>query len=149
MATDTSIDHEYLPIDGLPSFTSAMATLAFGKESPALAEKRVSDDQSLYFSSEIVALRVLSTRISHQRPNNRISLHQMLRPFVASTLHPHIIISKPQVVSCQSLSGTGGLRVVGEFLGRFYPQSKTILVPAPTWGMWIGIELMNCALQLE
>jgi aspartate aminotransferase len=41
MATDTSIDHEYLPIDGLASYTSAMATLAFGKESQALAEKRV------------------------------------------------------------------------------------------------------------
>ena len=41
MAKDTTIDHEYLPIDGLASFNTAMATLAFGPDSKALAEKRV------------------------------------------------------------------------------------------------------------
>ena len=34
----------------------------------------------------------------------------------------------------QSLSGTGALRLGGEFLRRFYPGNKTILMPTPTWG---------------
>lgn len=38
---NAGLDHEYLPIDGMPSFNSAMALLALGKDSKALAEKRV------------------------------------------------------------------------------------------------------------
>jgi aspartate aminotransferase, mitochondrial len=38
------------------------------------------------------------------------------------------------MVITQSISGTGALRIGGTFLGRFYPHTKTIYVPTPTWG---------------
>lgn len=34
----------------------------------------------------------------------------------------------------QSLSGTGGLRVGGAFLQRFFPTHKVIYLPTPSWG---------------
>ncbi|RHZ54740.1 hypothetical protein Glove_423g19 [Diversispora epigaea] len=34
----------------------------------------------------------------------------------------------------QTISGTGGLRVGGVFLNRFYSHNKTIYLPTPTWG---------------
>jgi aspartate/tyrosine/aromatic aminotransferase len=74
---DPAGNHEYLPIGGLPEFCRAAAELAYGKDSPALAEGRIA--------------------------------------------------------ILQSLSGTGSLRVGGEFLSRFYPNSKIIYVPDPTW----------------
>jgi len=45
----------------------------------------------------------------------------------------------PQVAITQSLSGTGALRIAGAFLARHYPHSKTIYLPAPTWGNHIPI----------
>lgn len=38
-----------------------------------------------------------------------------------------------RIVTAQTLSGTGSLRVAAEFLANFYPN-KTILVCQPTWG---------------
>ncbi|KIP12008.1 hypothetical protein PHLGIDRAFT_27620 [Phlebiopsis gigantea 11061_1 CR5-6] len=38
------------------------------------------------------------------------------------------------VAVTQSISGTGALRIGGAFLGRFYPHSKTIYLPTPSWG---------------
>jgi len=34
----------------------------------------------------------------------------------------------------QSISGTGALRIGGAFLARFYPNSKAIYLPTPSWG---------------
>jgi hypothetical protein len=42
LADDDSLDHEYLPIAGLPTFTSASAKLIFGEDSPAIKEGLVS-----------------------------------------------------------------------------------------------------------
>lgn len=42
MNTDPALNHEYLPIAGLGTFTSASAKLMFGAESPAIKENRVS-----------------------------------------------------------------------------------------------------------
>lgn len=42
IVSDESLDHEYLPIDGLKSFTDASAALILGKDSPAIKEGRVS-----------------------------------------------------------------------------------------------------------
>ena len=39
-----------------------------------------------------------------------------------------------QVAVTQSISGTGALRIGGAFLARFYPHSKTIYIPTPSWG---------------
>lgn len=48
-------------------------------------------------------------------------------------------LARSQVAITQSLSGTGALRIAGAFLARHYPHSKTIYLPAPTWGNHIPI----------
>lgn len=77
LLADSSANHEYLPMGGLPEFCAAAAKLAFGSDSAAIREGRVA--------------------------------------------------------TIQALSGTGSLRVGGEFLRRFYPKSKAVLIPNPTW----------------
>ncbi|GAA5891350.1 hypothetical protein JCM6882_004666 [Rhodosporidiobolus microsporus] len=47
LANDESIDHEYLPIAGLPSFVSATSKLIFGEDSPAIKEGRVVSIQTI------------------------------------------------------------------------------------------------------
>ncbi|KAK4702646.1 hypothetical protein P7C70_g3576, partial [Phenoliferia sp. Uapishka_3] len=47
IAADNTLDHEYLPIAGLPSFTSASAKLIFGADSTAIKEGRVSTMQTI------------------------------------------------------------------------------------------------------
>ncbi len=42
IVSDASLDHEYLSIDGLKSFTEASIRLMLGDESPAIKESRVS-----------------------------------------------------------------------------------------------------------
>ncbi len=42
-------------------------------------------------------------------------------------------------MTIQSLSGTGALRVAGDFLNRFYPHNKQIFVPNPTWANHIPL----------
>lgn len=37
------------------------------------------------------------------------------------------------MATIQALSGTGALRVGAEFLSHFYPTSKAVLIPRPTW----------------
>lgn len=39
----------------------------------------------------------------------------------------------------QSISGTGALRIGCVFLERFYPGSKTMFVPTPTYGNHLPI----------
>jgi len=39
-----------------------------------------------------------------------------------------------QIAATQSISGTGALRIGGAFLARFYPHSKVIYLPVPSWG---------------
>lgn len=41
IANDPNFNHEYLPIAGLPAFTSAAAKLILGEDSPAIQESRV------------------------------------------------------------------------------------------------------------
>jgi len=43
------------------------------------------------------------------------------------------VLKEKRYVTIQSLSGTGSLRVATEFINRFYPHSKTVYVPNPTW----------------
>ena len=45
--SDPLYNHEYLPITGLPEFTSAAAKLILGSDSPALAEGRVASVQTI------------------------------------------------------------------------------------------------------
>ena len=44
-------------------------------------------------------------------------------------------VAEGRVVSCQALSGTGSLRVVGEFIKKHMPTAAhTVYVSEPTWG---------------
>ena len=43
------------------------------------------------------------------------------------------VIKDDRLVITQSISGTGALRIGGEFLNRFYPGAKTIYIPTPSW----------------
>ncbi|KAF2217771.1 hypothetical protein CERZMDRAFT_108417 [Cercospora zeae-maydis SCOH1-5] len=47
LRNDPNLNHEYLPIAGLPDFTSASQKLILGKNSPAIAEKRVISLQTI------------------------------------------------------------------------------------------------------
>ncbi|KAH7905435.1 aspartate aminotransferase [Hygrophoropsis aurantiaca] len=47
LSSDPDLDHEYLPIRGLPEFTDAAAKLIFGLTSPALVDGRVVSVQTL------------------------------------------------------------------------------------------------------
>lgn len=47
MLSDETLDHEYLPILGLPEYTAAAAKLILGPNSPAIQEKRVVSAQTI------------------------------------------------------------------------------------------------------
>lgn len=47
LRNDPALNHEYLPIAGLATFTSAAANLILGSDSPALAQKRVASFQTI------------------------------------------------------------------------------------------------------
>ena len=42
MATDLTLNHEYLPVAGLPAFRTAACALVLGKDNPAILQNRVS-----------------------------------------------------------------------------------------------------------
>ncbi|KAJ3011473.1 Aspartate aminotransferase, cytoplasmic [Thoreauomyces humboldtii] len=50
---DASLDHEYLPIDGLRTFTDASAKLILGKTSPAVTENRFAGIQTISGSGAV------------------------------------------------------------------------------------------------
>lgn len=56
IAVDDSLNHEYLPILGLPEFRSSASKIALGEDSPAILEKRV----STYCMSKSVHYKVCS-----------------------------------------------------------------------------------------
>ncbi|KIY68604.1 aspartate amino-transferase [Cylindrobasidium torrendii FP15055 ss-10] len=47
LLSSPNLDHEYLPITGLPEYTSAAAKLILGADSPAIAEGRVTSVQTI------------------------------------------------------------------------------------------------------
>ncbi|KAF5358240.1 hypothetical protein D9756_001660 [Leucocoprinus leucothites] len=47
LLTDDTLDHEYLPILGLPEYTAAAARLILGPDSPAIQENRVVSAQTI------------------------------------------------------------------------------------------------------
>jgi aspartate aminotransferase len=48
------------------------------------------------------------------------------------------LIDDGRIVTSQTISGTGSLRVIADFLNRFY-SSKKILVPKPTWANHVAV----------
>lgn len=57
-------------------------------------------------------------------------------------------LTENRIAATQSISGTGALRVAGEFLARLYPYNKTIYLPTPTWGNHIPI-FRNAGLEIK
>jgi aspartate aminotransferase len=49
------------------------------------------------------------------------------------------IIKAKRNATVQSISGTGALRIGAEFLSKWYPNSKVIYQPSPTWGNHVPI----------
>ena len=48
------------------------------------------------------------------------------------------LIDDNRIVTAQTISGTGSLRVIADFLNRFY-SNKKILVPKPTWANHVAV----------
>ncbi|XP_071827796.1 aspartate aminotransferase, cytoplasmic-like [Apostichopus japonicus] len=66
MAADHSLNHEYLPIAGLPEFTSAATKLVLGDDSPALLEHRAIGFQTLSGTGALrLAAEFLKLRANH------------------------------------------------------------------------------------
>lgn len=57
-------------------------------------------------------------------------------------------LNEGRIATTQTISGTGALRVGGEFLARHYPGAKAIYVPTPTWGNHIPI-FKNAGLEVK
>ena len=57
-------------------------------------------------------------------------------------------IKEDRVVITQSISGTGALRIGGEFLARFYPNGKKIYIPTPSWANHNAV-FKDSGLQVE
>lgn len=49
------------------------------------------------------------------------------------------VLSEGRVAAVQSISGTGGCRLVGQFISRFFGVGGKIYVPNPTWGNHLPI----------
>lgn len=57
------------------------------------------------------------------------------------------LIDEGRIVTAQTISGTGSLRVIADFLARFY-NSKKIYVPKPTWANHVAV-FTDAGLQPE
>lgn len=68
--SDPELNHEYLPIAGLPAFTSAAAKLIFGKDSSVIKDKRISSVQSIS-GTGAVHLGALFLARFYPRPENQ------------------------------------------------------------------------------
>ncbi|XP_072041873.1 aspartate aminotransferase, cytoplasmic-like [Amphiura filiformis] len=71
LAADHSLNHEYLPISGLPEFTSASVNLILGADNPAVLENRALGFQAL---SGTGALRLGAEFLSRQAKYNIVYL---------------------------------------------------------------------------
>lgn len=57
-------------------------------------------------------------------------------------------LKEDRVAITQSISGTGALRIGGEFLARFYPNAKKIYIPTPSWANHNAV-FKDSGLQVE
>ena len=57
-------------------------------------------------------------------------------------------IKEDRIAITQSISGTGALRIGGEFLARFYPKDKKIFIPTPSWANHNAV-FKDSGLQVE
>ncbi|KAJ8295835.1 Aspartate aminotransferase, cytoplasmic [Rhodotorula toruloides] len=130
LASDDSIDHEYLPIAGLPSFVSATSKLIFGADSRAIKEDRVVTCVSP-LPSTFTRWSSARGRIPASHPGRRAGL------LSRTAVGLHLAVRLRRI---QTISGTGANHYGGAFLQRFYEpwlgkskEEKKIYVSNPTW----------------
>ncbi|KAI8878166.1 aspartate aminotransferase [Backusella circina FSU 941] len=58
------------------------------------------------------------------------------------------IIADNKLAITQSISGTGALRIGAAFISKWYPHTKNVVVPNPTWGNHIPI-MQHAGLSVE
>ncbi|KAJ3118247.1 Aspartate aminotransferase, cytoplasmic [Phlyctochytrium bullatum] len=71
IVNDSSLDHEYLPIDGLRSFTDASARLILGADSPVIRQKRYAAVQTI---SGTGAVRLGADFLARAMPKGTVAL---------------------------------------------------------------------------
>ena len=49
------------------------------------------------------------------------------------------VLTQKRVAAVQTLSGTGALRIAGEFLNQWVDNSKKMYLPKPTWGNHLAV----------
>lgn len=80
-------------------------------------------------------IREAEKRLFEAQPDHEYAPIDGLADFreAATKLALGVSLADAPVVYAQTLSGTGALRVAGEFLARFRPDTR-LHVPSPTWG---------------
>ncbi|GER32520.1 aspartate aminotransferase [Striga asiatica] len=112
LVNDSSRVKEYLPIVGLADFNKLSAKLILGADS----------------------LTVMCFNLGGEEKPNIPSSFDLIYMIFFLFLHENSpAIQENRVTTVQCLSGTGSLRVGGEFLARHYHQ-HIIYIPLPTWG---------------
>ena len=91
---DPAVDHEYLPITGLPEFTSAAARLVFGADSPVIAEERVTSVQTIS-GTGANHLGALFLSKFYGWNEKRVFLSDPTWGACASTSIPHVVARRP------------------------------------------------------
>jgi len=116
-------------------------TVAFRKD-PATDKKMnvgvgaYRDDNGQPFVLDCV--RQAEARLFEQKPNHEYAGVGGVPEFTTAAAkllfgEDSVALKEGRVASVQSLSGTGALRVAGEFLKKF-TKNDTIYLPSPTWG---------------
>lgn len=65
LAADETLNHEYLPVLGLDSFSQAATAMVLGKDSPAISEGRVIGVQTLSGTGALRVAAEFLARILH------------------------------------------------------------------------------------
>lgn len=108
LAEDETLDHEYLPIAGLPGFVQATSKLIFGKDSPAIKEGRVCTIQT-----------ISGTGANHY---GGAFLERFYEPWQGKTKEEKIIyISNPTWANHKSIFSNVGLKTIDY---PYYDSSK-------------------------
>ena len=122
MNTDLALNHEYLPIAGLGTFTSASAKLMFGVESPVIKENRVSQP---FMHLEEPSVDMLD-RLLPYKPSLVRGPSTLVAFFLPNTSHARRIRSSisptPLGLTMDKFSGTWGSPLVPTHTGIPLPR---------------------------
>ncbi|KAG9119003.1 Aspartate aminotransferase, cytoplasmic [Ceratobasidium sp. 392] len=97
LLNDPTLDHEYLPITGLPEYTSAAARLILGADSPAISENRVARCEFLgcQFANFIDLTQSLSVQTISGTGANHLGALFLSRFYEWTDNKPQVFLSNP------------------------------------------------------